>query len=73
MKIAARMRRRKAVPPIAPPMIVLVGVGFRGEVEEDMLLVWELLGRKVVLFRQNLGIRRGIVQGWVEERDRKLV
>jgi hypothetical protein len=45
MKIAARMRRRKAVPPIAPPMIVLVGVELGGEVEEAMLLVLELLSR----------------------------
>jgi hypothetical protein len=43
MKIVARMRSRKAVPPIAPPMIVLVGVEVGGEVEEAMLLVWEPL------------------------------
>jgi hypothetical protein len=42
MKIAARMRRRKAVPPIAPPMIVLVGVEVGDEDEFVMLLVWDL-------------------------------
>jgi hypothetical protein len=40
MKIAARMRRRKAVPPIAPPIIVLVGVEVGDEDGLVMLLVW---------------------------------